>query len=196
MNSGYQNATSKLDVSVTSSNSSESTTYVPISRGTYSPLHTLAEHSIDQLSLADMDHDHSQEDEDPSKNTDMDANHEKDIEFNEAATSHEGAANHNLIESDQKHKRPVQAMTKSWSQHSSVHVDTNRGDGADSQIFFASRASFWVMVAAHGLPSTCGPPEGMFELGEEMGGAWRCVRNLILLLDIFYFLSLSCDYGR
>ena len=184
----YQNAARKLgtrDISSTSSSSEGSTTFVPDSKeGTYSPLPAFAEQAINQLNLAEKEHEHSQEDGDSDQNMEMDTDHEKDTEPDDVATSHEGGANPSLIGSDQKHKRPVQAMTKSWPQHSSVQPDTSGGDGADSQIFFASRVSFWAMVAAHGLPSTCGPPEGMFELGEEMGGAWSCVSNPIVLTDI------------
>ena len=92
--------------------------------------------------------------------------------FNSPAASHIGAA---TMGSDQKHKGPVQSVTKSWPQYSSTEASIHAMEDQNAQIFFASRSSFWAMVAAHGLPSTCGPPEGLFDLGEEMGGAWRCV---------------------
>lgn len=165
-----QDAGSKLDVSDTSSSS----THVPVSReGSYSPLPAFAERTTAQNNSVGAEH----EDEDEDKDMDMDADRHTAFELNDAFKNANlrDASPPMPMDSDQKHIRPSKSA-KTWSQHGStqtVHVD----DNIDSQGFFASRASFWAMVAAHGLPSTCGPPEGMFELGEEMGGAWRCVSN-------------------
>ena len=165
----YQKAATGLDlsdVSETSSNSEESTTSAQGSKkGTRSSLSPLAEQSMRRLSLVEADHSHAEENKD--EDMDMDADHEKDVDRNGAAK----------MDSDQKHKRPVQAVTKSWSQRGSAPENVDMDDDSDGQTFFATRAAFWTMVAAHGLPSACGPPKGMFEMEEEMGGAWRCVSN-------------------
>ena len=163
-----QDAGSKLDVSDTSSSS----TYVPVSReGSYSPLPAFAERTTAQNNSVGAEH------EDEDVDMDMDADRDTAIELNDAFKNANlrDASPPMPMDPDQKHIRPSKSA-KTRSQQSSTQT-VNVDDNIDSQGFFASRASFWAMVAAHGLPSTCGPPEGMFELGEETGGAWRCVSN-------------------
>ena len=169
MNLRSPDAGSKLDEEV----SETSGTYVPASReGSYSPLPAFAERTTAQNDSVRAEH----EDED----MDMVADHDTAIDHNDAfENANLGDASPKSMTADQKHKGPSKSA-KTWSQHSST-ATMNVDDDSSSQGFFASRSSFWAMVAAHGLPSTCGPPEGLFEFGEEMGGAWRCVSNPVPL---------------
>ena len=125
---------------------------------------------MDQLSLVEPEPQNSND----NNNMDTVAYDDKSIAPNNMTMSRIDVGK---MDSDQKHKRPVQAMKKSWSQLTPRQRDTNVD--YDTK-FFTSRNSFWAIVAAHGLPSAYGPPVGTFELSEEMGGAWRCVSNLLL----------------
>ncbi|KAL8789822.1 MAG: hypothetical protein Q9195_006657 [Heterodermia aff. obscurata] len=138
--------------------------------GNYSPPPAFAEQTVDEIDSVGEKHEDPNEDEERVVNM----NREAGSEPSNPATSQMGDANPAPVKSDWKHKRPVQAVTKSWSSNNPAQARINANNDTNAQIFFASRASFWVMVAAHGLPSTCGPPQGMFNLGEEMSGAWRC----------------------
>ena len=180
------NKSEPLDVSDGSS-TEDSSTCIGVSReGSYSPLPAFPEETINQAEPVEAEHQDSDEDEDGDEEMNMNTDHDTATELNDTIMlSVEDVDPSKPMESNSKHKRPTQAVTKSWSrtgtsQSMDVDEDTN------TQIFFASRAAFWVMVAAHGLPSACGPPVGMFELGEEMGGAWRCVSDPVLLSDTLF----------
>ena len=187
-----QEATSKSDqLRISdSSNTEESGTCIAASReGSYSPLPAFPEEPKIQPEPVEAKHRDSDEDEDEDEDMDMDADHDNAIEFDDVHM--EDANPSKPMDSNPNHKRPTQAVTKSWSQHSTTQT-MDVDDGTNTQIFFASRAAFWAMVAAHGLPTACGPPTGIFELGEEMGRASRCVSNFFDQ-QILCFLSLAGD---